>query len=40
MSTPSDCGLSQTARGAAKQELKRMVEGVRRVRQELKLSHG
>ncbi len=35
-----DCGLSQTARWAAKQKLKNMVEGVRRVRQELKLSHG
>ncbi|MEQ2007828.1 MAG: hypothetical protein ABMA26_13610 [Limisphaerales bacterium] len=40
MSTPSDCGPTPTARGAAKQELKRMMESVRRVRQELKLSHG
>ncbi len=32
-----DCGLSQTARWAAKQKLKNMVEGVRMVRQELKL---
>jgi 5-methyltetrahydropteroyltriglutamate--homocysteine methyltransferase len=30
-----DCGLSQTARWAAKQKLKNMVDGVRRVRQEL-----
>jgi 5-methyltetrahydropteroyltriglutamate--homocysteine methyltransferase len=32
-----DCGLSQTARWAARQKLANMVEGVRRVRQELKL---
>ena len=30
-----DCGLSQTARWAAKQKLANMVEGVRRVREEL-----
>jgi 5-methyltetrahydropteroyltriglutamate--homocysteine methyltransferase len=30
-----DCGLSQTARWAAKQKLKNMVEGVERVRNEL-----
>ena len=30
-----DCGLSQTARWAAKQKLKNMVEGVRMVRKEL-----
>ncbi len=30
-----DCGLSQTARWAAKQKLAHMVEGVKRVRQEL-----
>ena len=30
-----DCGLSQTARWAAKQKLKNMVEGVRKVRKEL-----
>jgi 5-methyltetrahydropteroyltriglutamate--homocysteine methyltransferase len=30
-----DCGLSQTARWAAKQKLVNMVAGVRRVRQEL-----
>jgi 5-methyltetrahydropteroyltriglutamate--homocysteine methyltransferase len=30
-----DCGLSQTARWAAKMKLKNMVEGVRKVRQEL-----
>jgi len=35
-----DCGLSQTVRWAAKQKLKSMVEGVRRVRQEHKLVHG
>jgi 5-methyltetrahydropteroyltriglutamate--homocysteine methyltransferase len=29
-----DCGLSQTARWAAKQKLRNMVEGVRRVREE------
>lgn len=40
MSTPSDCGLPQTARWAAKQKLGNMVEGVRRVRKELKLSQG
>jgi 5-methyltetrahydropteroyltriglutamate--homocysteine methyltransferase len=33
-----DCGLSQTARWAAKQKLKNMVEGVRIVRRELGLS--
>jgi 5-methyltetrahydropteroyltriglutamate--homocysteine methyltransferase len=32
-----DCGLSQTARWAAKQKLANMVEGVRRVREELGL---
>ena len=32
-----DCGLSQTARWAAKQKLKNMVEGVRRVRKEFGL---
>jgi 5-methyltetrahydropteroyltriglutamate--homocysteine methyltransferase len=30
-----DCGLSQTARWAARQKLRNLVEGVRRVRQEL-----
>lgn len=30
-----DCGLSQTARWAARQKLKNMVEGVKQVRQEL-----
>jgi 5-methyltetrahydropteroyltriglutamate--homocysteine methyltransferase len=30
-----DCGLSQTARWAAKQKLKNLVEGVRTVRKEL-----
>ena len=30
-----DCGLSQTARWAAKQKLRNMVEGVRRVRKEI-----
>jgi len=32
-----DCGLSQTARWAAKEKLKNMVEGVKIVRRELKL---
>jgi len=32
-----DCGLSQTARWAAKQKLKNMVEGVKAVRRELRL---
>ena len=32
-----DCGLSQTARWAAKQKLRNMVEGVRCVRKELGL---
>ena len=35
MSTPSDCGLSQTARWAAKQKLSNMVSGVKIVRQAL-----
>lgn len=35
LSFAPDCGLSQTARWAARQKLKSMVEGVRRVRQEL-----
>ena len=34
LSFAPDCGLSQTARWAAKQKLKNMVEGVRRVREE------
>jgi len=38
LSFAPDCGLSQTARWAAKQKLKNMVEGVRRVRGELKLT--
>ncbi len=33
-----DCGLSQTARWAAKQKLANMVAGVKRVRQELQLA--
>ena len=37
LSFAPDCGLSQTARWAAKQKLKNMVEGVRRVRKELSL---
>jgi 5-methyltetrahydropteroyltriglutamate--homocysteine methyltransferase len=32
-----DCGLSQTARWAARQKLANMVEGARRVREEFKL---
>ena len=35
LSFAPDCGLSQTARWAAKQKLRNMVEGVRLVRQEL-----
>ena len=38
LSLAPDCGLSQTARWAAKQKLKNMVEGVKKVRDELKLS--
>lgn len=37
LSFAPDCGLSQTARWAAKQKLANMVEGVERVRQELKI---
>lgn len=37
LSFAPDCGLSQTARWAAKQKLKNMVEGVHIVRRELKL---
>ena len=37
LSLAPDCGLSQTARWAAKQKLANMVEGVRIVREELKL---
>jgi 5-methyltetrahydropteroyltriglutamate--homocysteine methyltransferase len=33
-----DCGLSQTARWAARQKLANMVEGVRRVREEKGIS--
>ncbi|MEY4168409.1 MAG: hypothetical protein RIR52_2233, partial [Acidobacteriota bacterium] len=35
-----DCGLSQTARWAAKQKLKNLVEGVRSVRERMGLTHG
>lgn len=35
LSFAPDCGLSQTARWAAKQKLKNMVEGVKRVRSEI-----
>ncbi|MBU6401822.1 MAG: methionine synthase, partial [Verrucomicrobia bacterium] len=35
LSFAPDCGLSQTARWAAKQKLKNLVEGVQRVRREL-----
>jgi len=35
LSFAPDCGLSQTARWAAKQKLKNMVEGVKQVRREL-----
>ena len=37
LSFAPDCGLSQTARWAARVKLANMVEGVRRVRQELRL---
>lgn len=37
LSFAPDCGLSQTARWAARQKLKNMVEGVKIVRKELKL---
>jgi 5-methyltetrahydropteroyltriglutamate--homocysteine methyltransferase len=37
LSFAPDCGLSQTARWAAKQKLRNMVAGVRRVREELGL---
>ena len=37
LSFAPDCGLSQTARWAAKQKLVNMVEGVRAVRKEMKL---
>ncbi|HEY8666613.1 MAG TPA: cobalamin-independent methionine synthase II family protein [Tepidisphaeraceae bacterium] len=37
LSFAPDCGLSQTARWAAKQKLKNMVEGVKLVRTEMKL---
>ena len=35
LSFAPDCGLSQTARWAAKQKLRNMVAGVKKVRQEL-----
>jgi 5-methyltetrahydropteroyltriglutamate--homocysteine methyltransferase len=38
LSFAPDCGLSQTARWAARQKLKNMVEGVTIVRRELKLA--
>lgn len=37
LSFAPDCGLSQTARWAARQKLKNMVEGVKAVRQELRV---
>ncbi|MFP6894083.1 MAG: 2-hydroxypropyl-CoM lyase, partial [Opitutales bacterium] len=37
LSFAPDCGLSQTARWAAKKKLSNMVEGVRRARRELGL---
>jgi 5-methyltetrahydropteroyltriglutamate--homocysteine methyltransferase len=37
LSFAPDCGLSQTARWAARQKLKNMVEGVKLVRREMKL---
>ena len=38
LSFAPDCGLSQTARWAAKQKLRNMVQGVHQVRKELKIS--
>jgi 5-methyltetrahydropteroyltriglutamate--homocysteine methyltransferase len=38
LSFAPDCGLSQTARWAAKQKLTNMVKGIRLVREELGLS--
>jgi 5-methyltetrahydropteroyltriglutamate--homocysteine methyltransferase len=38
LSFAPDCGLSQTARWAAKQKLRNMVEGVKKVRKELGLA--
>ena len=38
LSFAPDCGLSQTARWAAKQKLRSMVQGVHQVRKELKIS--
>jgi len=40
LSFAPDCGLSQTARWAAKQKLKSMVDGVRLVRGEMRLTDG
>jgi 5-methyltetrahydropteroyltriglutamate--homocysteine methyltransferase len=37
LSFAPDCGLSQTARWAARQKLKNMVEGVKQVRRELRI---
>ena len=37
LSFAPDCGLSQTARWAAKQKLRNLVDGVRSVRKELSL---
>jgi len=38
LSFAPDCGLSQTARWAAKQKLKNMVDGVQVVRKELRMA--
>jgi 5-methyltetrahydropteroyltriglutamate--homocysteine methyltransferase len=38
LSFASDCGLSQTARWAARMKLKNMVAGVKRVREELQIN--
>jgi len=40
LSFAPDCGLSQTARWAARQKLKNMVEGVRLARKELGIQAG
>src|SRR5437867_5639738 len=37
LSFAPDCGLSQTARWAAKQKLRNMVEGVKKIRRELRI---
>jgi 5-methyltetrahydropteroyltriglutamate--homocysteine methyltransferase len=38
LSFAPDCGLSQTARWAAKQKLRNLVQGIHQVRKELNIS--